>query len=551
MHDEIPLHGSHDDGRRHADGGATPIDRRANRSARRIRTTAGALIAGGSLLLLSPGVVGAAHAGALLSGAADARANAAASPLDTSARREANALSRAFRSAARALSPSVVTINTVSSARAAAQGAPTAPFPGFPGMPGPGVPRGAPQPARGTGTGVVISADGHIVTANHVVEDADRIEIVLADGRTADAEIVGLDPGTDIAVLRTKATGLAPARFGDSGELEAGDWVVAVGAPFGLEQTVTAGIVSAKGRSDVGLATFENYIQTDAAINPGNSGGPLANLDGEIVGINAAISSRGGGNDGIGFAVPSAVVRRVVDSLIADGRVARGYLGVAVQPIDAALAASLGAGESGGIVVNEVVAGSPAADAGLEPGDVIVSIGDRRVRTPGELVATIGAAAPGDEIGLEVLRGGDARAMRATLSERRDGAAARSTRPAAARPSALAPLGLAVEELSPRDAAALGLGGGDAEDDAAEDGALVIGRVEEGSPAARAGLSAGDAIRRVGRQPVHTLDELLAAIEALGEDASVPLLVEREGRARFVLVRTASAESPAPRARGR
>ena len=524
-----------------------------HRGAPRILTTAGALIAGGSLLLLSPGVVGAAHAGARLGGAADTRTETRVDA-DAGARREANALSRAFRTAARALSPSVVTINTVSSPRAAADGAPAAPFPGFPGMhgmPAPGSPRGVPKPPRGTGTGVVISADGHIVTANHVVEGADRIEIVLADGRTADAEIVGLDPGTDIAVLRTKASGLAPALFGDSAALEAGDWVVAIGAPFGLEQTVTAGIVSAKGRSDVGLATFESYIQTDAAINPGNSGGPLANLDGEIVGINAAISSRGGGNDGIGFAVPSAVVRRVVDSLIADGRVARGYLGVAVQPLDAALAASLGAGDSGGIVVNEVVAGSPAADAGLEPGDVIVSIGDRRVRTPGELVATIGATAPGDEIGLEVLRAGDARAMRATLSERKDGTAAGGTRPAAARPSAIGRLGLAVEELSPRDAAALGLGDGGTAEGAAEEGALVIGRVEEGSPAARAGLAAGDAIRRVGRQSVRTLGEFAAAIEALGEDASVPLLVERDGRARFVLVHPASAESPAPRGRGR
>jgi serine protease Do len=506
-------------------------DARRARGGLRIWTTAGALIAGGSMLLLSPGVDGAAHAGAI-PGDADAHA-------ESSARREANGLSRAFRAAAKALSPSVVTINTTG-ARAEPAAGPRMPFPQMPGMPGLGPmgPQGAPRaapPARGTGTGVVISADGHIVTANHVVAGADEIEIVLADGRTARAEVVGLDPGTDIAVLRTGASGLVPARFGDSERLETGEWVVAIGAPFGLEQTVTAGIVSAKGRSDVGLATFENYLQTDAAINPGNSGGPLANLDGEIIGINAAISSRGGGNDGIGFAVPSAVVERVAASLIADGRVARGYLGVAVQPLDAALAASLGAGDAGGIVVNEVVAGSPAERAGLEPGDVIVSIGDRRVRSPGELVATVGGAAPGDGIGIEVFRDGGLRRIDATLAERSEGAVAGSTRPAPpARPSALARLGLSVEELSAREAAELGLG---AEDGEEKEGALVIGRVEEGGPAARAGLAAGDAIRRVGRQPVRTLGEIRDAIEALGEDASVPLLVERDGRARFVLVR--------------
>jgi serine protease Do len=233
------------------------------------------------------------------------------------------------------------------------------------------------------------------------------------------ATVVGLDPGTDLAVLRTDATGLVPASLGRSDALEPGEWVVAIGAPFGLEQTVTAGIVSAKGRSDVGLATFESYIQTDAAINPGNSGGPLANLDGDVIGINSAISSRGGGNDGIGFAVPADVVRRVTDALIVDGRVARGYLGIGVQPPDDGLRAELGLAGEVGVVVDRVERGSPAHRAGVEPGDFITSVAGRRIRTPGELVATIGGIAPGSEVDVRAVRRGDERRMRATLAERR------------------------------------------------------------------------------------------------------------------------------------
>ncbi|MFM7050692.1 MAG: S1C family serine protease [Planctomycetota bacterium] len=332
------------------------------------------------------------------------------------ARSRADDLSRAFRDAARTLAPSVVTINTVARASMSDQHVPP---PGMrlpPGFPDPQAP--AAGAARATGTGVVISRDGYIVTANHVVDGADEIELVFRDGRTAKAEIVGLDPGTDLAVLRTAESGLEPAAFGDSESLEAGEWVVAIGAPFGLEQTVTAGIVSAKGRSDVGLAAFERYIQTDAAINPGNSGGPLANLDGEIVGINSAISSRGGGNDGIGFAVPSAVVRSVADAIIATGRVARGYLGIGVQPADTRMPQGLRSAGETGVLVNRVERGSPAARAGIEPGDVITAIAGRTVRTPGELVAAIGETAPGAEIDLRALRDGGERTIRATLAER-------------------------------------------------------------------------------------------------------------------------------------
>ena len=493
----------------------------ANRSA--IAATS-ALFLCAPLAAFSPATEGVARAATATANSVDAHAE--------SAKGEARSLSRAFRGAAKTLSPSVVTINTVSNAKPAqgsAMGMPPGMLPpGFQLPPNMQVPKQG--PARGTGTGAVISADGYIVTANHVVADADEIEIVFQNGRTEKAEIVGLDPGTDIAVLKTNATGLVPAQFGNSEELDIGDWVVAIGAPFGLEQTVTAGIVSAKSRSDVGLATFENYIQTDAAINPGNSGGPLANLDGEIIGINSCISSKGGGNDGIGFSVPSAVAKRVVDAIIADGRVARGWLGISVQPADDDMAASLGADGAIGVVVNQVVPGSPAQKAGLEPGDLITEIGGKQIRTPGELIATIGHRSPGSELAITAFRGGEMEEFNATLAERESDEKVKTKTPKA-KPSATAleRLGLTLTELSASDAASLGV--------TAEEGALAVERVEEEGPASAAGIEPGDVIRRIGNRNTHTLDEANAALDAMREGASIPVLVEREGRARFLLLK--------------
>ncbi len=443
----------------------------------------------------------------------------------STARRLADELSHAFRDAAKTLAPSVVTINTTSTKLDD---------------------RGRAQ--HGTGTGVVISRDGYIVTANHVVADADEIELVLHDGRTAKATVVGLDPGTDIAVLRTEESGLIPAGFADSDALEPGEWVVAIGAPFGLERTVTAGIVSAKGRSDVGLATFENYIQTDAAINPGNSGGPLANLDGAVIGINSAISSRGGGNDGIGFAVPSSVVRRVADSIIATGRVARGYLGIGVQPADAEMLAGLGIAKDAGVgvLVNRVEDDSPAAKAGIEPGDLITSIAGRSVHTPGELVATISEIAPGSEVDLRAIRNSDERRMRATLAERPDAGAPQAERNSAAKPSsASVKLGMVLREISAEELAALGAAAnmGAAANSGAETGAVLVESVNANSPAADAGIAPGDLIRRLGAHTVHTLKQAQSALKEIAADAAVPALVERQGQSRFVLIRAAPTSS--------
>ena len=513
------------------------VGRIANRSA---LATAGVLLACTPIFAASPATEG-----------------VAAARVETEAKSEARGLSRAFRSAARKLAPSVVTINTTTnpSTNSSASASPDLgrmlppgmelpPGMQFPGMQAPPGMRPKQGPARGTGTGAVISRDGYIVTANHVVADADEIEIVFQDGHTAKAEVVGLDPGTDIAVLKMTANDAKelmkdrePASFGDSAALDIGDWVVAIGAPFGLEQTVTAGIVSATSRSDVGLATFENYIQTDAAINPGNSGGPLANLDGEIIGINSCISSKGGGNDGIGFSVPSAVAKRVVESIIADGRVARGWLGISVQPADGDMAASLGADGAIGVVVNQVVPGSPAESAGLEAGDLITEVGGAKIRTPGELIATIGQREPGSALEITAFRAGEKEAFSATLAEREDDKRAKThakgKTPEKSKPaSALDRLGMSLTELSASDAAGLGI--------SAEDGALVVERVEEEGPAAAAGIEPGDVIRRVGARNARTLDEANAAMDAMREGASVPVLVEREGRARFLLLKPAA-----------
>ena len=450
---------------------------------------------------------------------------AANTQANNSAKSEARSLSHAFRGAAKRLSASVVTINTTSNGRAQQQQ--------------------QQGPARGTGTGAVISKDGYIVTANHVVADADEIELVFEDGRTASATVVGLDPGTDIAVLHTDATNLTPATFGDSAVLDVGDWVVAIGAPFGLQQTVTAGIVSAKGRSDVGLATFENYIQTDAAINPGNSGGPLANLDGEIIGINSCISSRGGGNDGIGFAVPSAVAQRVVNDIIADGRVSRGWLGIGVQPVDDDMIASLGCDSASGVLVNSVARGSPAEAAGILAGDLITTIAGKKVRTPGELIAVIGEREPGAIITLHAVRDGESQSIDATLGEREDAKQARGMKKSPEMKqqlSAIDKLGFTLKELTAEEVTQLS--------PMADDGALVVERVAPEGPAALAGIEPGDLIRRIGSRATHTLDEATAAIDALREGPSVPVLVEREGRAQFILIRP-MAEAPANRSRSR
>ena len=309
-----------------------------------------------------------------------------------------------FSQAARVAAPAVVSI-TASKAPARAGTRRAEPLFGFPGFPfGPRQPRGGPQ--LGLGSGVIISADGVLLTNNHVVEGASDIEVMLSDGRQARARLVGTDPETDVAVLKIELPDLPVISLGDAASLQVGDVVLAIGNPFNVGQTVTSGIVSALGRNQLGINTFENFIQTDAAINPGNSGGALVDADGRLVGINTAIFSRSGGSLGIGFAIPVDVARQVASSLLQDGVVSRGWIGVQTRELTPELAEALKLDDTKGVLIGGVVAEAPAAKAGIKPGDVLTHIGPHRVATPAELLATVAALKPRSEVEVSLQRAG-------------------------------------------------------------------------------------------------------------------------------------------------
>jgi Do/DeqQ family serine protease len=281
---------------------------------------------------------------------------------------------------------------------------------------GPQGPRGGQE--HSLGSGVIVSADGLVLTSAHVVDGAEHVDLTLNDGRELDGVVVGTDRRSDVAVVRIdkrEAHGLVPLSMGDSSALRLGEVVLAIGNPFGVGQTVTMGIVSAKGRSALGIVDYEDFIQTDAAINPGNSGGALVNLRGELVGVNTAILSRSGGNQGIGFAIPTSMIRPIMKSLVATGKVARGWLGVGIQDVDRDLAAGLGLAPGDGVVVGQVEKDSPAARAGIERGDLIRAVGSDRVHSSSELRNKIAALAPGSTAHLDVVRKGQGRAVDVVL----------------------------------------------------------------------------------------------------------------------------------------
>ncbi|PWG65192.1 S1C family serine protease [Spiribacter halobius] len=277
-----------------------------------------------------------------------------------------------------------------------------------------------PGPRRETslGSGVIVSDDGHILTNNHVIEDADEIQVLLADGRTAPATLVGTDPESDLAVLRIELPDLPAVTMGDSESIRVGDVVLAIGNPFGVGQTVTQGIVSAKGRSELGLTTFENFIQTDAAINPGNSGGALVNAEGEVIGINTAIYSQSGGSMGIGFAIPASLAGGVLQSIIEEGRVIRGWIGVQVQGMSPQLADSFGLDAPEGVLIAGVLRGGPADEAGLAPGDVVLEVAGEPVADVDALLTRVTDQPPGSTIILTGLREGEPREWQVEVEER-------------------------------------------------------------------------------------------------------------------------------------
>lgn len=389
-------------------------------------------------------------------------------------------------------------------------------------------PRGAlPQPhgertLEGMGSGFVVDADGYVVTNHHVVEDAESIAVRFADGELARAEIVGTDPLTDLAVLRVDADReLAVVEFGDSERARVGDWIVAIGSPFGLGGSVTAGIISAVGR-DIRSGPYDNYIQFDAPINRGNSGGPIVDETGRVVGVNTAIYSPTGGNIGIGFAIPARDAAHIVTQLRAHGEVTRGWLGVQVQSVDTELAEALGTGERRGALVADVVDGSPASLAGLAPGDLIVRFGDADVDGPRDLSRAVARTEPGAKVRLEVVRDGRSRALSAIVDRS-------ETRPLAdsdpAEPAHRDGYGLALAPLDDGMRDRLGLA-----DDAA--GALVV-RIVPGSGAAEAGLRPGDLIVRVNRRDVADVEGAIAALESAKREAGRAALLVRRGPAQF------------------
>ncbi|HEY1129393.1 MAG TPA: trypsin-like peptidase domain-containing protein [Roseateles sp.] len=320
-----------------------------------------------------------------------------------------------FAHAAHIAAPAVVSI-AASKAPSRAERA-REPLFGLPGLPfGPRQPRGTPQ--LGVGSGVIISADGVLLTNNHVVEGASDIEVRLSDGRQAQAKLIGTDSETDLAVLKIELGGLPVIPLGDAANLQVGDAVLAIGNPFNVGQTVTSGIVSALGRNQLAINQFVNFIQTDAAINPGNSGGALVDADGRLVGINTAIFSRSGGSLGIGFAIPVDVARQVATALLQDGVVARGWIGVQTRELTPELAEALKLGDAKGVLIGGVISDAPAAQAGIKPGDVLTRIGPHVITTPAELLASVAALKPRSTIEVGVQRGGKAMAFQLAVAQR-------------------------------------------------------------------------------------------------------------------------------------
>ncbi|HEY8461437.1 MAG TPA: DegQ family serine endoprotease [Blastocatellia bacterium] len=385
------------------------------------------------------------------------------------------------------------------------------------------------QIQRGLGSGVIITKDGYILTNHHVIDGAEEIRVEMANNRGYDAKLIGDDPRSDLAVLKIDAKDLPMLTLGDSDKVRVGDVALAVGNPLGIGQTVTAGIISAKGRS-TGLSdgSFGSFLQTDAPINQGNSGGALVSTAGELVGINSQIVSPTGGNIGIGFAIPANMARSVAEQLIRSGKVRRGYLGVGVQQITSDMAANLGLKEVSGVIVSNVERGSPAERAGLKQGDVITVINGTKIEDSNSLRNIIASAGPGAEVTITVLRDGREQQLRATLGELADQPAARPTGGPNETQGEEGRLGLAVTPVTPELAVRLGL--------SRNAYGLVITSVDPAGAAAEAGLRRGDVIEQVNRRPVRSERDLESALSLSGSQPLL-LLINRRGATAYVTVR--------------
>ena len=429
-----------------------------------------------------------------------------------------------FISLAKKLGPSVVNVSTTT-VRGTAQNAPS-PFGGndaaeefwqrfFGGR----APRG-PQRQSGVGSGFIVDADGTILTNYHVVDGAQKLSVTLSDGKSYEAKVVGRDQKSDIAVIKIEAgRNLPAAPLGDSDRLEVGEWVMAIGNPFGLDHTVTSGIVSAKGRN-IGQGPYDNFIQTDASINPGNSGGPLINLRGEVIGINTAIFSQSGGNVGIGFAIPSNSVKELLPQLRDKGKVVRGFIGASVQKVSPEIAETLNINPARGALVADLVKGGPAERAGVKTGDVIIEFDRRPIKDSADLPQQVARVMPGAAVQIKVIRDGKEATLPLTVGEMKDTEVVATTQEGE--------LGLTVQPLTPQLAEKLGL---------ERTEGLVISAVKPGSAGEEAGLRSGDVVVEINRQPIKNLADYNREIARNDKAKSVLFLVRRGQSSLFLALK--------------
>lgn len=390
------------------------------------------------------------------------------------------------------------------------------------GIPGPGEgQRGRAPPVKGAGSGFIINSDGYILTNTHVVANADEVTVRLTDRREFQAKVIGADERTDVAVIKINASNLPIVRLGDPSRIKPGQWVLAIGSPFGFENSATAGIISATSRSVPGENNYVPFIQTDVAVNPGNSGGPLFNMAGEVIGINSQIFSRTGGFMGVSFAIPIDVARNVEEQLIRTGRVVRGRIGVTIQDVNAQLAESFGLTRPQGALVSMVEKGGPAAHAGIEPGDVILSVGGHPIERYGELSSTIAGMRPGSDVTLTVWREGKERNISVKVAELKEQQqlTARTSKPTPHGGDHAGALGLTVRPLAPEE-----------KEQANTQGSLVVEEVS--GPAQAAEVEAGDIILGINGKRVHNVKELQEATQSAGKN--VALLIQRGDAQIFV-----------------
>jgi Do/DeqQ family serine protease len=431
---------------------------------------------------------------------------ASASPQERPSRQDALSQAVAFEAAladvAESASPSVVSI-LVEVSSPQNEGIPFF----FGGQGGGGI-------VRGGGSGVILRADGYILTNNHVVQQASRIDVRLQNGKSFPAKLVGADPATDLAMLKIAATGLPQAEFASSEKARVGQFVIAIGSPFGLDYTVTTGVLSAKGRGGIGANEIEDYLQTDASINPGNSGGPLVDLQGKVLGINTMIIGRG---SGIGFAIPSEIAQRVAQQLIEKGSVKRAWLGISFQEITPELAAHFGGNLDGGALINSVVPGGPAEKAGLRSGDVVIAIDGQGIREGRDLLREVLRHDIGERLSLEVRRGENTRKVVVVAGERPNGDSIESPQQGVKDNDML---GLALQPLTPALRQRFGYEG---------EGAVFVRAVKPGSDADRAGLRPGDIILQADRKQVRSIADVRAALK----DGNALLYIERDAHRFF------------------